>query len=71
MSDAPTTEPAPPTKGDSGEGRFLTLKEAEQTHIDLALQRAGGNQGIAATLLGISRPALNRRLSRAKEKKKK
>ena len=50
------------------EERFLTLKEAEQKHIDDALKRANGNQGIAATLLGISRPALNRRLSRSKTK---
>jgi transcriptional regulator with PAS, ATPase and Fis domain len=52
------------------DGRFLTLKEAEQKHIHLALQRAGNNQGIAATLLGISRPALNRRLAREKKKGK-
>jgi transcriptional regulator with PAS, ATPase and Fis domain len=50
------------------DGRFLTLKEVEQQHIKLALQRAGDNQGIAATLLGISRPALNRRLAREKKK---
>ncbi|MEW7974397.1 MAG: sigma-54 dependent transcriptional regulator [Candidatus Thiodiazotropha endolucinida] len=46
------------------EGRFPTLKEAEQLHIEKALDRAGGNQGTAAALLGISRPALNRRLAR-------
>ena len=50
----------------SSDGRFLTLKEAEQVHIEEALRRASGNQGIAATLLGISRPALNRRLARSK-----
>ncbi len=50
----------------SSAGRFLTLKEAEQIHIEDALRRANGNQGIAATLLGISRPALNRRLARSK-----
>ena len=49
------------------EGRFPTLKEAEQQHIDEALRRAGGNQGTAAALLGISRPALNRRLARMKD----
>ena len=43
--------------------RFPTLKEAERQHILAALQQADGNQGIAATLLGISRPALNRRLA--------
>ena len=46
------------------EERFPTLKEAEQRHIEEALRRANGNQGTAAALLGISRPALNRRLSR-------
>jgi transcriptional regulator with PAS, ATPase and Fis domain len=47
-------------------GRFPTLKEAEKLLIDEALRQASGNQGIAATLLGISRPALNRRLMRLK-----
>ena len=47
--------------------RFATLKEAEQLHIREALRRAGGNQGTAAALLGISRPALNRRLSRMQD----
>ncbi len=46
------------------EGRFPTLKEAERLHIEEALRRSGGNQGTAAALLGISRPALNRRLAR-------
>lgn len=45
-------------------GRFPTLKEAQRLHVEEALRRAGGNQGVAATLLGISRPALNRRLAR-------
>ena len=52
------------------EGKFPTLKEAEQLHIKEALRRAGGNQGTAATLLGISRPALNRRLSHLKQSEK-
>lgn len=62
--------PRPPASGlaagaaQGTESRFLTLKEAETAHIAEALRRAEGNQGIAATLLGISRPALNRRLAR-------
>ena len=36
-------------------------------HIEDALRRAGGNQGTAAALLGISRPALNRRLARMQD----
>ena len=45
-----------------------TLKEAEDQLIQAALTRAEGNQGIAATLLGITRQALNKRLVRAREK---
>ncbi len=48
------------------DGKFPTLKEAEWLHIGEALRRAGGNQGTAAALLGISRPALNRRLAKQK-----
>ena len=51
----------------ASDGRFPTLKEAETLHIEEALQRAGGNQGTAAAMLGISRPALNRRLARMRE----
>ena len=47
-------------------GRFPTLKEAENLLIREALRQTGGNQGIAALLLGVSRPALNRRLMRLK-----
>lgn len=41
-----------------------TLDEAEEALIVEALRRADGNQGVAAGLLGISRQALNKRLSR-------
>jgi DNA-binding NtrC family response regulator len=47
---------------------FPTLKESENFWIKKALKQAKGNQGIAASLLGISRQALNKRLKR-KEKK--
>ena len=61
---APDGIPAP------GEGKlaivhdFPTLEEAREFLLHEALERAGGNQSIAATLLGISRRALNGRLSR-------
>ncbi len=42
-----------------------TLAEASEELIKEALKRAGGNQGIAAGLLGISRTALNRRIKNA------
>jgi DNA-binding NtrC family response regulator len=41
-----------------------TLDQAEQALIDEALRRSDGNQGVAASLLGISRQALNKRLAR-------
>jgi DNA-binding NtrC family response regulator len=44
-----------------------TLEEAEEALINEALARAGGNQGVAAGILGISRQALNKRLSRRRQ----
>jgi two-component system nitrogen regulation response regulator GlnG len=46
--------------------RLPTLKETEEALIAEALSRADGNQGVAAGLLGVSRQALNKRLSRGK-----
>lgn len=42
--------------------RLPTLKEAANLLVDEAMRRAGGNQTQAAGLLGISRPALSKRL---------
>jgi DNA-binding NtrC family response regulator len=67
--------PAVPTDGSGAPGaggdppflsaaRLPTLKEAEEYLIAEALARARNNQGIAATLLGITRQALNKRLTR-------
>jgi len=55
--------------GDSGEpirfgGQLPTLREASAALVEEAMRRAGGNQGIAAGMLGISRPALNKRLKK-------
>ena len=44
-----------------------SLKEVEPLVIEEALKRTDGNQAIAAQLLGISRQALNNRLSRARK----
>lgn len=41
-----------------------SLKETEEALINEALKRANGNQNIAADLLGMSRRALNNRLTR-------
>jgi len=48
-------------------GKFPTLKRVEDYMVDEALKRANGNQGIAATFLGITRQALNKRLVRRKK----
>ena len=42
-----------------------TLKQAEQLMVDEALRRSGGNQSIAASMLGITRQALNKRVHKA------
>jgi DNA-binding NtrC family response regulator len=47
-------------------GHFPTLQEAEDLIIGTALQAAKGNQGIAATMLGLKRQTLNMRLKAKK-----
>lgn len=58
--------PAEGARGDglfiSGSRGFPTLKEAELALVTAAMSRTGNNQGVAASLLGITRQALNRRL---------
>lgn len=49
---------------------FPTLDEAEKVLISEALKLADGNQGIAASMLGITRQALNKRLCRKKQSSK-
>ncbi|MBI5409479.1 MAG: sigma-54-dependent Fis family transcriptional regulator [Nitrospirae bacterium] len=44
--------------------RLPTLEEAEDLLISEALKRTNGNQGIAASLLGLTRQALNKRIKR-------
>ncbi|MEN2995223.1 MAG: sigma-54 dependent transcriptional regulator [Thermodesulfovibrio sp.] len=48
--------------------RLPTLKEMEEILISEALRRAKGNQGIAASMLGITRQALNKRLNKKSTK---
>lgn len=44
-----------------------TLAGAAELLVDAALQRAAGNQSLAARLLGISQPALSKRLKQRRE----
>ncbi|MGB9709918.1 MAG: sigma-54-dependent transcriptional regulator [Thermodesulfovibrio sp.] len=48
--------------------KLPTLKEMEELLINEALRRAKGNQGIAASMLGITRQALNKRLNKLHKK---
>ena len=61
QNDWPAVDDEPPL---AITGRFPTLKEADAFLIDEAMRRAKDNQGIAATLLGITRQSLNRRLQK-------
>jgi len=60
----PTAEKAKDDRWILIPGKFPTLTQAEAYLTHEAMRRANGNQGVAAILLGISRPALNRRLAR-------
>ncbi len=53
---------------DEGDVHFPTLKEAEELLIRKALELAGGNQGVAARYLGITRQGLNKFLNRQKQR---
>lgn len=48
-------------------GRFPSLREAEEHLVAEAVRLSDNNQGIAASLLGISRQALNKRLNKNKK----
>jgi len=68
----PTTSSTPgqdPRQGMLEEiwGHFPTLHEAENYLIDYALKVAQGNQGTAATMLGLKRQTLNVRLKNRKK----
>jgi DNA-binding NtrC family response regulator len=42
-----------------------TLRQIEGALVEEALRRSGGNQSIAATMLGVTRQALNKRLNKS------
>lgn len=51
--------------------RLPTYAEAEEILTEVALQRADGSQTLAAQMLGISQPALSKRLNAYKHKEQK
>jgi DNA-binding NtrC family response regulator len=63
----PSLQAAPPTEPEENAlsgifGHFPTLRETEDYMINEALKLAKGNQGIASSLLGMTRQTLNNRL---------
>lgn len=51
----------------SGTGQFPTIREATTQLVNEAMRLSGGNQTAAAKLLGITRPALSKRLKNLEE----
>jgi two-component system, NtrC family, nitrogen regulation response regulator GlnG len=60
----PESQPGDPPAAWTFSDQLPTLSQAEEALIKEALNRAEGNQGVAAGMLGISRQALNKRLNR-------
>jgi DNA-binding NtrC family response regulator len=63
----PSLQTAPPPEPEENAlsgifGHFPTVREVEEYMIIEALKLAKGNQGMAASLLGITRQTLNNRL---------
>jgi len=52
------------------EGRLPTLSEMDEILLSEAMRRAQGNQSIAARILGISQPAISKRLKRFRDRLK-
>jgi two-component system, NtrC family, nitrogen regulation response regulator GlnG len=65
--DSVGAEPVPSAFTASLPDPLPTLDQIEEALVGEALRRADGNQGVAASLLGISRQALNKRLARRRE----
>jgi len=63
---APPAEPPKSPETIFGD-QLPTIKEATQLLVEEALKRSGGNQSIAAGMLGISQQALSKRLKKMKE----
>jgi DNA-binding NtrC family response regulator len=50
--------------------KLPTIKKVTHMLVEEAMRRSGGNQSIAARMLGISQPALSKRLKNAAKKRK-
>ncbi len=50
------------TSAETAEGRLCSLDELEAAHIQTVLDHTGGHKGRSCEILGISRPALDRKI---------
>ena len=50
--------------------KLPTIKKVTHMLVEESMRRSGGNQSIAARMLGISQPALSKRLKNASKKRK-
>ncbi len=67
QGEAALVDPAPVSENPfHGLEELPTLSQAGQLLVDEALQRSAGNQSIAARLLGISQPALSKRVKQSR-----
>ena len=49
------------------QGKLPTIKQATELLVEEAVKRSRGNQSVAAQILGISQPALSKRLKKRDE----
>ena len=62
-----TPDPAPPTSPDTtpaADTPLLSLDQIEAAHIQRVLNHTGGHKGRSCEILGISRPALDRKIDK-------
>jgi DNA-binding NtrC family response regulator len=53
----------------NGDGIFVTLEQLKIRYVQDVLKRVGGNKSAAATLLGISRQTLRKKLRKLSERR--
>jgi Nif-specific regulatory protein len=61
---APAVEGGSPLEGEGSGHAEMTLAELERQHIERVLRHTGGNKSRAATILGIERSTLDRKLKK-------
>jgi two-component system response regulator AtoC len=62
QSPGPAVDPAPPPS--APDPHLQSLEEVEAAHIQQVLQHTRGHKGNSCEILGISRPALDRKIQK-------